>query len=236
VYVATNAVNSLDKVVRSSEVLHDRFQSIGNPQSVAHKRMRNAGPYHIINLDICDSLFPVTTNDPTEYYKALREISQFQCERCTHPWLLFVTTQIEPALKDDNGLAKLSDAVHQNCGGSPDFTAALHDLLARSVYSDGVAGLDLSNLADEEIYRFFGVAFGKWLLQLVATATPPWSVRLLASYRYTIKAGIAPMFSFAFLFQRHKPVALQDKTGLSQSPIKVEKIYEEKKYALNLVT
>jgi hypothetical protein len=235
VYVATNAVNSLDKVVRSSEVLHDRFQSVGNPKSVAHQRMRDAGPYHIINLDICDSLFPVTTNDPSEYYNALREIAQFQCESCTHPWLLFVTTQVEPSLKDNDGLKKLSEAVYENCGGSTEFTDSLHDLLSRAVYNAGSSGLDLRSLTDEEMCRFFGVAFGKWLLQLIATATPPWSVRLLASYRYTIKEGVAPMFSFAFLFQRHRPLALQDKTGLARSTTEPEKPYEEKKYALNLI-
>lgn len=235
VHVATNAVNALDKVVPSSEVLHDRFQSVGNPKSIAHQRMRDAGPYHIINIDLCDSLFPVTTSDPAEYYNALRQISQFQCECCTHPWLLFVTTQVEPPLKDTTGLAKLSSAVHQNCGNSPDFTAALHDLLAHKVYDEAAAGLDLSSLADEEVCRFFGVALGKWLLHLVASATPPWSVRMLASYRYTIKEGVAPMFSFAFLFQRHKPTGLQDKTGLSQSPVEPENPYDEKKYALNLV-
>ena len=233
-YVATNEVNSLPNVMRSSHVLHDRFQSVGSTESVAYRRMREIGPYHIVNLDLCDSLFPVLNSDVREYYAALNRITEYQCGHCTHPWLLFVTTQVEPAQCDSQGLGKLGGAVRENCASSAEFSAALEKLLTKKIFDADREGLALHDLADEEIYHFFGVALGKWLLALVARCAPPWSVRLLASYRYSIKEGV-PMFSFAFLFQRSPVPPLQDRFGLAPAAAAVPPTFDEKKYALKLV-
>lgn len=147
-----------------------------------------------------------------------------------------MTTQVEPALRDNAGLEKLAGAVRKNCEGSPGFSVSLEKLLAQKIFDPTTAGLAISGLSDEELFRFFGVALGKWLLQLVAGGIPPWSVRLLTSYRYTIKEGVAPMFSFAFLFQKAPAIPLQDKSGLSQAPFVPPPPFDEKKYALGLVS
>jgi hypothetical protein len=235
IYVATNEVNSLPNVVSSSHVLHDRLQSVANIESVAYRRMREMGPYHIINLDLCDSIFPVLNVPTSEYYGAVNRIAEYQCGHCTHPWLFFVTTQIEPAQRDNDGLDKLAAAVRENCTNSVEFSSALEKLLAKQIFNPGEAGLAIKELSDEEIFRFFGVAFGKWLLALVAKCTPPWSVRLLASYRYSIKDEVAPMFSFAFLFQRSPAVPLVDKYGLAPAVSAPPPVFNEMKYGVGLV-
>lgn len=235
IYVATNEVNSLPNVVGTSHVLHDRLQSVANIESVAYRRMREMGPYHIINLDLCDSIFPVVNSKTSEYYAAVNRIAEYQCGNCSHPWLLFVTTQVEPAQRDHEGLGKLAEAVRENCTNSAEFSGALETLLAKKIFNPSEAGLAVNDLSDEEIFRFFGVAFGKWLLALVAKCTPPWSVRLLASYRYTIREDVAPMFSFAFLFQRSPAAPLVDKYGMAPAAGAPPPAFDEKKYAVGLI-
>ena len=68
VHVANNEVTSLDKVARDSQVLHGPFQSIASENSQAYQYLKEYGPFHVVNLDICDSLFPTTANNATRLF------------------------------------------------------------------------------------------------------------------------------------------------------------------------
>ena len=79
-------------------VLHDRFEALAHPESQAMRYLKEYGPYHVVNLDLCGSIFPNTAKAPSEYYQALGEVLRFQCMRQNVEWLLFITTMVEPSI------------------------------------------------------------------------------------------------------------------------------------------
>jgi hypothetical protein len=60
-------------------VVHDRFEALAHPESQAMRYLKEYGPYHVVNLDLCGSIFPNTAKAPAEYYQALGEVLRFQC-------------------------------------------------------------------------------------------------------------------------------------------------------------
>jgi hypothetical protein len=78
-HISNNALTSLPKVWNDSMVVHDRFEALAHPESQAMRYLKEYGPYHVVNLDLCGSIFPNTAKAPAEYYQALGEVLRFQC-------------------------------------------------------------------------------------------------------------------------------------------------------------
>jgi hypothetical protein len=81
VHISNNALTSLPKIWKDSMVLHDRFEALAHPESQAMRYLKEYGPYHVVNLDLCGSIFPNTAKAPSGYYQALGEVLRFQCMR-----------------------------------------------------------------------------------------------------------------------------------------------------------
>lgn len=235
VHVANNEVTSLDRVARDSLVLGDRFQSIASPNSQAYHYVKEYGPFHVVNLDLCDSLFPTTSRTPTAYFPALYQLARYQMEHQTTPWLLFITTQVEPGVVNVPELQKLCKPMRDNCDQYPDFASRLGELLQLNVFTPPDSAIDISALTEEDMIQVFGVALGKYLLRLTASGQPNWSVQMLRSHRYGInREPRVDMLSLAFQFRRKfsPPV---DATGLSNVQVIVPKFPSERECAVKLV-
>lgn len=221
VHVANNEVTSLERVVRDSLVLRDRFQSIRSQRSKAYQYLREYGPFHVVNLDLCDSLFPTTTGAATDYISAMHRLAEYQMGHQTTPWLLFITTQVEPAAVSDPDLQILCKPLRRNCDNHNDFAASLGNLVPAAAIQSADSNVDISNLDDEAIIRIFGVALGKFLISLAASAHPNWAVQMLKSHRYGIKREPrVDMLSLAFQFRRRFSPPI-DLTGLSTVDVAV---------------
>lgn len=203
-HIANNQVTSLRGVVRRSLVARDSFQAIARENSVANQYLRNYGPFHVINLDICDTLFPNTTAEYNDYYNAIHRLAEYQMSRQTNPWLLFVTTQVEPGVIDVEGLSKLCSSARINCNNHPDFLERLAGVLPIAAFQSEVANIDCGHLTDKHMASVFGVAFGKWLLKLVTSVSSPWTMTMLSGFKYVIKQDLGvEMLSLGFHFSRH---------------------------------
>jgi len=95
-HVSHNTVTSLQDVIRESYVTHDRFESVAQETSQAYRYMRHYGPFHIVNLDFCGSLFPNTRTENQAFYNAILRLLTYQFDHQRSEWLLFVTTMVEP--------------------------------------------------------------------------------------------------------------------------------------------
>ena len=84
VYISHNDVTSLDRVADDSYVVHGPFQSVGNQQSQAYRHVKQYGPFHVVNLDLCDSLFPNEDGDVEAYFKGLHGIAAYQMLSLIH--------------------------------------------------------------------------------------------------------------------------------------------------------
>ncbi len=232
VHVANNGVTSLAGVIPDSLVLKDRFEAITGSDSLAYKYLCAYGPYHLVNLDLCGSMFPNTAQDVEPYYTALNRLLEYQFAAQKTNWLLFLTTMIEPAVVDGEWMKRLCEPTRTNFNAHPDFAMKLAGLLPRAALEGG--SVDLRGLSEGEMIHLFGVALGKWLLHLGQSPSPKWTVAMRRSFRYTINLDIgAVMLSLAFEMTPNfaPPV---DLTGMSRLDLVAKTFPSEVQCAMKL--
>lgn len=234
VYVANNAVTSLAGIVSDSQVLKDRFEAIAGTNSPAYAYLRRYGPYHIVNLDLCGSMFPNTAQSVEPYYTALNRLLEYQFAAQKTNWLLFVTTMIEPAVVDAEWMQKLCTPTRENFDTHTDFATKLEGLLPRTVFGGVGKSVELNGLSEEQLIQLFGVALGKWLLCLGQAASPKWSLGMRRSFQYSINAEKgAVMLSLAFEMTPNFAPPI-DASGMSKAEIVAKTFPSEMECAVKL--
>ena len=234
VHVANNAVTSLEGVVSDSQVVKDRFEAIAG-NTIAYRHLRAYGPYHVVNLDLCGSMFPNTTKSVEPYYSALNRLLAYQFETQKVPWLLFITTMVEPSVVDEESMQKLCKPTGDNFAAHPGFLEKLKGLCPGAIPGEGTSGsVNIDGLSDQDLIHLFGVALGKWLLRLGQAASPKWTIAMRRSYRYSINAEKgAVMLSLAFeLTPNFAPPV--DATGMSKLQVTAKHFPSELDSAIKL--
>lgn len=189
---------------RNSVVVPDRLEKISSTTSLAHRRMRENGPFDVINLDLCNSVaacVPLEKQD--DCYNAIREMIFYQKTSRTEPWLLFITSRTNRSRVNDIAGKKLFSCIETNVDTSHAFYRKITDELhidfdrARALYHAGkTAGINNSSF-----HRLFALGLSKWLLNLLFSGAPKWKLELLPSYDYIVdNARTEPdMISIGFL-------------------------------------
>jgi hypothetical protein len=197
--ISESEVRGLARIHSGSAILRERFQSIANNGSLAHAEVRDGGPFHAVNLDLCDhiALRPAGGGQPT-VIDALAEVIQMQLKHAIHPWLLFITTRVAPDRIDARNLAALIQAVTDNIATSPEFGERTAALLQTESEGLRAALADPANLDPRAFMSLFALGFGKWLLRYVGAAHPERSVRMLPSCFYAVQPGRPDMLSLGF--------------------------------------
>ena len=226
---------SFDRVDSKSIVIRDQFQRVASAQSRAFQSVKELGPFHVVNLDLCDSLFPTSTGDLRSYFNALHGIVAYQMKEMTKPWLLFITTEVSPNEVDAVQFDSLCTPTKNNVKMYLEFDALFSTLVPKSALTDGLNGqVDCSQLNEKQVVDLFSVAIGKALLSFCATAQT-WKVGMRSSHIYTIKAEkCVSMLSLAFEFT---PIVTPpaDQTGLSTLRLPDPKPFNELELASRLV-
>jgi hypothetical protein len=234
IHVANNAVLSLPQVSSDSCVVPDRFEAIQSRESQAYQYLKHYGPYHVVNLDLCGSMFPNTVKDPGEYYQALLELLAYQFENQKCEWLLFITTMVEPAVAHADRLHALCKPTRDNVKKYDEFAEKLATFLPKDAFKNADAPIDLKSFTEDQIIQLFGVALGKWLLALCQKAQPQWTVAMRRSFRYSVnddKGAIMLSLAFALKPNILPPV---DETGMAKLKVAAKKYPEESECALKL--
>jgi len=237
VHIAHNDMTSLNRIHNGSYIAHDQFQTVANPESQANRYVKEHGPFHVVNLDLCDSLLPTEFGDFTSYYKALHSISAYQMKEMRSPWLLFITTQIAPDEVDAAMFDKFCEPTKINLQSHSEFEASLSELLPVAALNAGTSDpIDCSQFSEKELIDLFGIAIGKALLSFCSTAGQRWKVSMLGSHIYTIyESRNVSMLSLAFQFDPITPPP-QDVTGILSDPLPQPKPFNESELATKLVT
>jgi hypothetical protein len=233
VHISNNAMTSLPRVVRDSRVVQDRFEAIALEDSQAYRYLKEYGPYHVVNLDLCGSMFPNTAKDPQEYYDALFRLLAYQFEHQKMEWLLFITTMVEPAVIHAEGFRKLCGPTSDNYQKHKDFAGRIDELIP-AAFPAGEATVDLSKVTEEQIVKLFGLALGKWLVALCQTAKPQWTVAMRRSYSYSVnqKKG-AVMLSLAFELKPNAAPPV-DSSGMAKLELQPKRFPDERECAIKL--
>lgn len=233
VHVANNAVTSLPRVAKDSQVIADRFEQISSQNSQARRYLRSYGPYHVINLDFCGSIFPNTQNDSQPYYDAIHRTLEYQFEEQKSPWLLFITTEVQPSIADRTKLQPFCKLARDNFDTYAEFRAEI-GFIPQSAFESTDGPIDLGQLTDEQITKLFGVSFGKWLLQLSLSAQPRWTIEMRRSFQYSINddKGVV-MLALAFEFTPNITPPT-DESGISSLNVTPRTFADERECAIKI--
>jgi hypothetical protein len=215
VHISNNAVLALPRMRRESMVLHDRFEALASPDSLATNRLKDFGPYHVVNLDLCGSICPNTDKDSGEFYQALGELLKYQCTRQNTEWLLFITTMVEPKRVHVEGFDTLCKPTRKNYDEHKDFSGLVECLIPAEAFTDTDRAVNVSRLNEEQLIQLFGLAFGKWLLAFCQQAQPRWTVAMRPSFVYSMnETEGAVMLSLAFALKPNLSPPV-DTTGMT---------------------
>jgi len=233
VHIAHNDVTSSSRVSNDSIVLPDLFQMVAKRSSQAYRYVKQLGPFHVVNLDLCDSLFPNKETDIQACYKGLHAIAAYQMKEMATPWLLFITTEVAPKEVNLDQFDKLCQPTKTNLQHE-----SFRDALAKLVPIESLKSnqqVDLTLLNEKQLVDLFGVAIGKALLSFCSSAGGTWKLEMRGSHTYSINPvkGVS-MMSFAFQFT---PISQppQDATGISTLKYDPPTPFDEAELAVKLV-
>jgi len=197
--IAESEMRGLVGIHDGSAVLRERFETVANVESLAFAEIRDGGPFHAVNIDLCDhlALKPQGGGRHT-VIDALAEVIQLQLQNAMHPWLLFVTTRVAPDQIDARNLAALVHAVTDNVLASAEFAERTARLLRQEADALLAALADPAGLDPLEFTKLFALGFGKWLLRFVGAAHPARELRMLPSCFYAVVPGRPDMLSLGF--------------------------------------
>lgn len=196
--LSETAIKRLPNIRSSSHIVVDRFEAIGQP-TPAQNSVRASGPYHIVNADLTGHFAAKAFGgEGKTYVEALGEIIQIQTRSSRDPWLLFLTTRLDPNQVHASNMSAFIRAVQSNISSSETFREGMAELLMAE--GDGLSQSlsNPENLSQETFKDLFCVSFGKWLLAYVQSGTPRQSVQMLESCYYSVK-NRHDMLSLGFL-------------------------------------
>lgn len=195
-HLSESEVRAMPNVDRFSAVLEDRLENVANVNTLAARRVKTEGPFDAINLDLCNSIAQWPFESPKSTMAALQALLGIQFQS-TKPWLLFLTTKVEPGTVAPDNWDRFRRAIESNLDLNDDFSAALSDLLGGGADLRGRLPSLCELEAGELLLKVFCSGFGKWALRILATAAPSRRLTLLSAYYY--RSGTNPnMLSLAF--------------------------------------
>ena len=208
--VSLDEVRRLPNVDTQSDVIHDDFRRIGDPDSIAWSRTQRLGPFDVVNIDLCDGLASDPPQNDESVYKALDQLMALQV-RNSNPWLLLIATRIGRGMFDADAEQRLIRHFRENVDKCNGFAEACDQLLETDAKS-----IDPENCSEADLLNLMTVAIGKWLSALVNVHAPS-RVELasIQGYRINPAAAQEDMVSLAL---RVEPVIAASQNALSPTP------------------
>ena len=193
--ISLDEMRQLPNVDAQSDVLHDDFRRVGNPNSIAWDRTRQIGPFDVVNIDLCDGFLSDAPQSDASIYSALARLMAFQA-RNSNPWLILIATRMSQGMFDSEAERKIVDHFRENVANCEGFAEACEEVLESDVRS-----IDTSTCSESEYLNLMTVAISKWLSALVQ-AVGPSRVTLASTYGYKINpvAACEDMVSLALRF------------------------------------
>ena len=191
------------------------------------------GPFHIINLDACNSLANRKWGETeTRLIDALQKILSLQMTHCGHDWLLFLTTKFSPSNIHDSVFKSLMEAIEENANQCATFRQEAEKCLGLSSGDISLQTFKTKPNGDSDKFvRKCTLGLGKWLYhQLCQTQ---WNMEIVDAYSYATGPH-NNMLSLVVKFHR-VPQIPEDRTGIVPvAPHSNSTQYTDAKLAQNL--
>jgi hypothetical protein len=197
--ISLDEVRKLPRVDHLSDVIPDDFRTVATKESLGWKRTEQAGPFDIVNLDLCDGIGsqnPMAAR-PT-HYDAIWRLLALQARQKTD-WLLLITTRAGRAHTDADALAKLMAGLSRNLVECDEFRSRC-DTLFQVTDSES---LECSCQNDLALVEFFLVGLCKWIVGSGIRQQPPSIVNVQSTIGYKVygKAKHHDLVSIALRFK-----------------------------------
>lgn len=209
---------SLDEVKKPamvdplSDVIPDDIRAVANENSIAFERARALGPYHVINLDLCDGFgrdLPGVLDNTN--YNAVTRMLSLQLHSKT-AWLLLLTTRAGKADIHAEFLNRGVDKYIQSLAECDDFRTASTQHFSITTRST----LEEATKTPEGLLAVFLTGICKWLVGLAVATNPQTDVEVKSVIGYKVAHGspCEDLVSVAFRFDPKLP-AMSDPLGLA---------------------
>ena len=228
--ISQNEVRSHEAVDGFSTVLQRRLEAVTNSQGQEFRTARNLGPFHAINIDLCDSIaFRDSDDQKGSGLGVLAKLLELQLAT-TRPWLLFITTLAQPDLVSAKNQAGFMEAIAANTALSDEFKAELAALVSTTTDELDARLGEAWQSRDPDFLRLFCTGLGKWLLRLLSATQPSRGLTLLDSSYYRVGSEGPNMLSLVFRCDTHAQ-QLVDRDGIL-APAVPESTFSEVKLAI----
>jgi hypothetical protein len=158
-------------VSSSALILPDRLEDLAAEASQASSQLRQRPAFDVINIDACDHLAYRPPGRAHNTFDALKALLKHQMGSRT-PWLLFITTRVEPNLLGEPQLA-FQQAISANLAAAGSFGQKLAETLDAEVATLGSAIAAAWNAPGANFLKLYSVGLAKFLLQFFSFSAQP---------------------------------------------------------------
>ncbi|MGW1798925.1 PP_RS20740 family protein [Streptomyces sp. NPDC001984] len=202
----------MDWIESESQVFPGDFRRVADIRSLPYRRMRQQGPYHAINIDLCGGFAGrEKTEGAHNYFDALRVILQNQA-RSDDDFLLFITTRMDDDNVDDEKkkvLLRLAQEIHDTCHR---YASAFVDLWG---VQEGDSPVHVPEIVDTG--EAFMLGLTQWIISSGVSFGLKASVRSFMTYRTGYGPGEDDIVSLAIRFKLDHPVIPPDPHKLGKT-------------------
>lgn len=186
-----------DWVHAESSILHYRLEELAaGSQPVARSALRDYGPFHVINLDLCDYLLAPGQN--AMLLDSLGHILEMQTTRQHQDWLLFIATRFDADSTCPLKFERIRGAIAANCAASDLFKTELEALLKIEPGTCAAILADPATLSQEHLRDTISVGLTKWIASRLLMANPPFELEMMRTYVYAIDGSKHDMLSLVY--------------------------------------
>jgi hypothetical protein len=243
--LSENLLQSVPGVEGMSVVTADDLLALASKTSLAYGRLGDVESFDLVNLDLCDVF---TSKQGRPVHAAVKNIVEYQLNKRTQPWLMFVTTAIDRDAIADEDVVQYRRQFDANAAQWSEFGERISQLAAESPASTTASASAVFTGANGMLFgKLLAVSIGKWLASLLKQPQP-WKVELKSCVCYRrglgnmsaaeIEVPEPELFSLVFQIQRYTQT-LTDPSGLGEieanPPISVDWGQAEKSMALQMV-
>lgn len=204
-----------DWVHPESSILHYRLEELAaGVQPVARTALRNYGPFHAVNLDLCDYL--LAPGPKVMLLDALGHILEMQTTRQHDDWLLFIATRFDANNTCPLKFQRIRAAIAANCAASDVFRKELEALLHIEPGACSAVLSDPTSLSQEHLRDAISVGLTKWIASQLLKANPPFELEMMRTYVYAVDGPKHDMLSLVYRCRyKGTPVSVAVSTAAS---------------------
>ena len=182
----------------NAQILPDRLEDIALAGSQADSQLQQQDIFDVINIDACDHLGYLPPGRSKSMFDAIERLLAHQVP-AEKPWLLFVTTRVDPELMGapaERIQGAISDnlRLHSSAFGQP-----LADCIGGKVETLATNITECWSVPSLNLMKIFSIGLAKYIMQFFyAQHNHPASVELISSYCYKVHGELPDMLALAF--------------------------------------